>query len=542
MRIAEAGDLGRGVVDLVLGAVAESVPDGGQLLFNPSPWRRAEVVTLELPAGHALRGASGEKVLHQVLDTVEESFADEVVAPADLDRFLRKIHGRELYGRQIAAWRVDADAATIDFELATTSDLVFDVASVRAAASGAMVQAWCVKVRVQPRATVAALVDVGPLALSALTAVPAGGAPASPMKNIAAGRRALSDLDNGLVHVALGSDGLLDVLAADGTHAAGLGVVVDGGDLGDEYNYAPPAHDRLVCSPDEIWNRVRWSGPLTGSLESARWYNWPTHADAATGSRADTAHTTEVTTRLELRLGEPFVRLSIAFDNRSDDHRVRLHLPLPRQATHSHAEGQFAVVDRPLTAEGGFGECPVPTFPAYGWVAAGGLAVLLDHVSEYELVDDGCTLALTLLRSVGLLSRNDNAWREEPAGPQLATPGAQCRGVRTVELGLFLYAGEWHKSGLLDAAERYRHPFTALAGRSQDPASVPAVPKGGVEIGGRGVVLSSCRDIGGEDPEVRVVALTPEPTTATIRTARDHQQVTMRPWQISTTVARGASD
>ncbi|MEY9929484.1 mannosylglycerate hydrolase [Catenulispora sp. GP43] len=552
-RIAEAGDLGHGVVDLVLGPIAETVPDGGHLLFNPSPQRRREVVTLDLPAGHAPRTASGKVVPHQILDTVEETIADELVPAAALDLFLRKIHGRELYGRQIAAWYVDPGTATIGFELAPTSRLVFDVAEVRAAAAGVAgtaVEAWRVEVRVRPRATVAALVEVGPLALAAVTAVAAESPPAPALKNIAAGRRALSDLDNGLMHVALRSDGLLDILAADGSHAAGLGVIVDGGDLGDEYNYAPPEHDRLVSSPDEIWNRVRWSGPFTGSLESVRWFNWPTHGvpmsapeAGVSGIRAATVRTTEVSTRIELRHGEPFVRLAIAFDNQCDDHRVRLHLPLPRPATRSHAEGQFAVVERPPHAEGGFGERPVPTFPAYGWVAAGGLAVLLDHVSEYELVDDGRTLALTLLRSVGLLSRDDNAWRAEPAGPHLATPGAQCRGPRTVELGLYLYAGEWHESGLLDAAERYRHPLTTVAGRSPDPCGVPVVPAGGVEVGGHGVVLSSCRDVGGEGPELRLTALTPEPTTATVRTAYADtaHSMEMRPWQVATTVARGAS-
>ena len=135
-RIAEADDLGRGVVDLVLGAIADTVPDGGHVLFNPSPWRRAEVVMLDVPAGHVLKAA--RQVPSQVLETVEETFADELVAPADLDRFLRKIHGRELYGRQIVGWRVDPEAAIIAFELAPVSELVFDVADVRAAASAAV--------------------------------------------------------------------------------------------------------------------------------------------------------------------------------------------------------------------------------------------------------------------------------------------------------------------------------------------------------------------------------------------------------------------
>ena len=541
-RIAEADDLGRELVELVLAPVAASVPDGGHVLFNPSPQRRAEVVILDVPAGRTLMTTP---VPCQVLDTEQTAFADEMVAAHELDLFLRKVHGRELYGFQIAAWDLDADAKTIAFDLASTSESAFDVADVRAAAAAASVELWRIKVRAPARNTVAALIDVGPLALAAVTPVPEV-APKASVSPIAVGRGSLSDLDNGLIHVALRSDGLLDILAADGTHAAGLGVVVDGGDLGDEYNYAPPAHDRVVTEPDEVWNRVRWSGPLTGALESARWYSWPSHGEPDAGGRAENTRTTEVTTRIEVRHGEPFVRLTVGFDNQCDDHRVRLHLPLPRPATHSHAEGQFAVVDRPLHAEGGFGERPVPTFPAYGWVAAGGLAVLLDHVSEYELVDEGRTLAITLLRSVGLLSRNDNAWRAEPAGPQLATPGAQCRGVRTVELALFLFPGEWHDSGLLEAAERYRHPFTAVRGRSQDPNSVPAVPEGGIEVGGRGVVLSSCRDVGRDGPELRLVALTPEPTTATVRSAHGHGHghgdIAMRPWQLMSIAAKGASD
>jgi len=60
--------------------------------------------------------------------------------------------------------------------------------------------------------------------------------------------------------------------------------------------------------------------------------------------------------------GEPFCRLDVAFTNNHPDHRVRLHVPLHRPATHSHAEGQFAVVARGLHSEGRHGEVPLPTF------------------------------------------------------------------------------------------------------------------------------------------------------------------------------------
>ena len=52
----------------------------------------------------------------------------------------------------------------------------------------------------------------------------------------------------------------------------------------------------------------------------------------------------------------------MAFTDNHPDHRVRLHVPLHRPATHSHAEGQFAVVARGLHSEGRHGEVPLPTF------------------------------------------------------------------------------------------------------------------------------------------------------------------------------------
>ena len=53
-------------------------------------------------------------------------------------------------------------------------------------------------------------------------------------------------ITNGLVTVAFDrNDG---TFAIDGV--AGFGRLVDGGDLGDSYNYSPPAGDRIVDTPD----------------------------------------------------------------------------------------------------------------------------------------------------------------------------------------------------------------------------------------------------------------------------------------------------
>ena len=172
----------------------------------------------------------------------------------------------------------------------------------------------------------------------------------------------------------------------------------------------------------------------------------------------------ETRTRFEQRAGESFVRVRLELDNTCDDQRVRVHVPLLEPAESSHAEGQFAVVERSLEVEGGHGEVAVPTFPASGFVAAGGIALLLDHVTEYEVVGD--ELALTALRSIGYISLNGNPSREEPAGPEIPIPAAQLRGPRSFSFAYYPSA-----DSIAEHAEAYRHPFLTAPGTAEAASS-----------------------------------------------------------------------
>ena len=525
-RLAEADQLGRAVCDLVGARLAAAVPRDAYLLFNPTPTARTALVRLDVeapvdggPVG--VVGADGGVTPAQILNRARTLLADDLVPAADLPAVLTRVHGRELYGEEIVAWSVSPDDATLTFAVARHGDPTFDVEDVRlalAAASGP--DHWRVRIVAAARLTVAALVDVPALGHAAIRPV------ALPSHDPAAGQAAVTvagrTIDNGLLHVEVAEDGTLRLFTPDGLSVDGLGRIVDGGDVGDSYNYAPPAADELVDKPRAVRTDVVHEGPVIGVLDVVREYRWPVAADIDAGSRAVDREAITVTTRVELRAGERFLRLRIDFDNRCGDHRVRLHMPLPSPAASSYAEGQFAVVERGLTAEGGGGEVPLPTFPASGFVAAGGdqggLAVLLTQPTEYELTDSGRELAITVLRSIGMLSRNRHALRDEPAGPQLPTPLAQCRGARSVELAVQPFRGTWHSAGVLEAAEAYRHEVLAFPGAAEVSAALPA-PVTGLTVGGQGVVLTSIRDRSGRT-ELRLIAQTPIETTAVIRAGR----------------------
>jgi alpha-mannosidase len=135
------------------------------------------------------------------------------------------------------------------------------------------------------------------------------------------------------------------------------------------------------------------------------------------------------------RADEPFVRVAVVVESRRPDHRLRLHVELLHPTHGSVAGAPFELVDRPLLSEGSDLELPSPTWPARGYVAAGGIALLHPGVFEYEVVE-GRELAVTLQRAVGTISRQSIRTRPWPAGPDIATPEGQMIGRMEVELAI----------------------------------------------------------------------------------------------------------
>ncbi|HUP86947.1 MAG TPA: hypothetical protein VM143_14935 [Acidimicrobiales bacterium] len=243
--------------------------------------------------------------------------------------------------------------------------------------------------------------------------------------------------------------------AGDGTFTLdgveGLGRLVDDGEAGDTYNYCPPDQDRTVDAPDAGSVRVTVveRGPVRAIVSIERDYTWPHHLDDTTGARVGKT-TVAVTTLLELHAGESLVRLTTSFDNTARDHRLRLWFPLGAAVTTSRAECAFAVVDRGLEAEGGPSETPLPTYPSRRFVQAGELTVVHEGLLEYELVDDGRALALTLLRANGWLSRGPMPTRPEPAGPVNPLEGPQLQ--RRLDVRCAVQVGAADPYALVDDA------------------------------------------------------------------------------------------
>ncbi|WP_043662746.1 glycoside hydrolase family 38 N-terminal domain-containing protein [Streptomyces xylophagus] len=516
-RLAEATQTARAVRDAALAEPAALVPSDGHLVANPLPFDRSVLVEVDVvapPEGTALvaTAADGSTAPVQLISQAPTVLSDERMDASQLERVLRRIHRRELFGRLIDHYELAA--GELVFHLAEVpASGPFDLLILRrevAEAAAAHPGEWRVLTLEEARATALVPVNVPASGLASFRVEPSNTTASTSYSSATATDRTLS---NGLVEVTVAADGTLDVTGPDGTVLYGVGRLVDGGDRGDSYNYAPPAQDVLVSEPTEITVEVLETGPLRSRLRVTRVYEWPASLSADRDVRSDQAVPTPVDTLVEVRTGEPFVRVSTSFLNQSADHRLRFHVPLPEPVTTSASAGQFAVTERGLTAEGGWGEYPLPTFPAGSFVSAGAANVLLDHSSEYELVGDGAELAVTLLRAIGSISVNIHPLRDEPAASEIPVPGAQDLGMRIENRFAIVPSARatgWQGANAVALAEEFRNDV--LVTRGTAPAGHQLPPDtAGLRVDGKDVLVSAVRrvtgDASGSGTEVRLTAM-----------------------------------
>ncbi|HEX2717282.1 MAG TPA: glycoside hydrolase family 38 C-terminal domain-containing protein [Gemmatimonadaceae bacterium] len=189
----------------------------------------------------------------------------------------------------------------------------------------------------------------------------------------------------------------------------------DQDDLGDLYTVSPRGRPRRLRF--EGWRDVH-----SGALRVERIGRWV----ARDGTPVDVA--------VSLDAGASFVRFRVRGDHRGRDRRLRLRIATGVANATVLADATFGVVHREqlvVPRSETAAETPPPTAPLHRYVslygAGGGATVVSDGLAEYEATPDGL-VAVTLLRAVGELSRNDLPERPGHAGWPAPTPLAQSRG------------------------------------------------------------------------------------------------------------------
>lgn len=308
------------------------------------------------------------------------------------------------------------------------------------------------------RFRVAAKVALPALGGVQLKAVAAEAAPVAP----AGVKAADTSLENGLLALTV-ADGRVALRDKQtGESFADCHGFLDEGDAGDEYNFSPLEADaprRAVLKS----TRVAAVQPHYATLEAVYELTMPTGLAADRATREGEV-TLKLVSRFTLRAGASAVEVETTVDNQAMDHRLRLVVGWVAERPRIFAEGAFGVFERePVEATPmpvpKRTEAIMPEFPTAGLTAltAGsrGLGVVGVGLHEAAWLDEGA-LGLTLLRSVGWLSRDDLRSRGGGAGPRFETPEAQCLGEQTFRYALIPGGADW--TPMLHAAHEFLAP------------------------------------------------------------------------------------
>jgi hypothetical protein len=320
---------------------------------------------------------------------------------------------------------------------------------------------------------------------------PSSDAP-SPFEAVRATARSI---ENGFVRVAIDDRGAVRIdWPALGVGIARLIRFDDVGDAGDLYTHSPlgPVIDRV----DLVDARVVHGGPLRGELHAQLSLELP-RVSARSGRSAALVRQ-HVDLALVLDAGSRLLRIRVRIVNRARDHRLRIVFATGIAGTVTLADAMFGPVMRePVAQPPGTERLEVasPTAPFARWVArfgtTHGVAIISDGLGEYEAMNDG-SVAVTLIRAVGALSRSDLPERPGNAGWPTPTPAAQCRGSYRAEFGIVAHASG--RDDAIDEIERAADDLLLpLRGTSLRSAVAAPLAVAGLSLQGAGLRFLACK-------------------------------------------------
>lgn len=233
-------------------------------------------------------------------------------------------------------------------------------------------------------------------------------------------------LQNSRIKIEINSDGLLKLTDFELNKAfSGMHYFYDRQDTGDTYNYAPLENDIPLISKF-LKSEVVEKGNLRSTLRL--FYK---------------IGETEITTDISLASGSKRAEFTTNWENKTKDHILQVKFAFEEKVRETFAENTFGIIKREFDSDYSLSEnFPIKkgvelrtnTAPMQRFVWTNGLGIITEGLPEYGVSEN--ELYVTILRSVGKLSKLSMNTRNFPAGPPLDTPGAQCLGNHTVKYAI----------------------------------------------------------------------------------------------------------
>jgi mannosylglycerate hydrolase len=315
-----------------------------------------------------------------------------------------------------------------------------------------------------------------------------------------------------------------------GRSFAGLNRYVDGGDAGDAYTYRPPKHDTEIAfasnAPFEI---MRSRGPVTETLHMLQIYRLPLSLNPERDRRLPLAMQfapTPIITTVRLAHGVERIDIMVELNNNAEDHRLRVHFPTGIVTQEALFDGHYEIVEQAIalpdaTDTTSWAEQPTAERPQRAFVTVQGddtgLTIANRGLPEAAVLahtEHGTEIALTLLRSVGLLAERMAENAANANATPIETPKAQAPGDHTLRYSLIPHGENplpawqqaWHFQTDLRAVRAVSHP-----GPLPNSASL-------VNVDNDQFVVNSVKTAAeGDDLIIRGFNLSDEPQTVSLK-------------------------
>ena len=253
----------------------------------------------------------------------------------------------------------------------------------------------------------------------------------------------------------------------------------DAGDL-----YTPSIRQKKL-KPRLLRTTIVHRGPLTAAVEQ----HW---------AFTDRAEKLELRVRFVLDAGARFLRVGLIGDNNAVDHRLRMRFLTDVNRGQTFADAAFATIERTqpaVNAKDAKVERPVATAPLHRYVSLfntlRGATLFSDGLTEYETHNN--EIIVTLMRSVGELSRSDLPERPGHAGWPASTPEAQSIGPFEAEFGFLMHGPR--TPAVIDEIERTADDvLVPLVGETLRSAIRIPPNVHGFELNGAGLAFSTVKE------------------------------------------------
>ena len=273
-----------------------------------------------------------------------------------------------------------------------------------------------------------------------------------------------STIQNEFMKLSLENNELLVEDLHSGERYSGMNRLYSSLDAGDEYTYSPPLDDVVTYGVLTGRPEVKISKDFQ-QLSYSIVIEPPASLNAdRTGPANDR---TSITAQFVIQLysSDPIAKVEIKIHNKAKDQRLRLVFPQHGEVAETYSDSAFDVVRRPAVKEEVYDarkltEVPVVVEPSASFVHVNGFCFIHRGLQEYQ-INSSDELEVTLVRSVGWLSRDDLRTRGGGAGPSFETPDAQSQGEFSFAYG---FGFQDNPISSLREANKFRTPPIVQSG------------------------------------------------------------------------------